>query len=51
MPKLKDCSDCEPYSVKKVDGSLCECSQTLLPTEQQIFTRALDGTETQANSN
>lgn len=42
---------CEPYSVKKVDGSLCECSQTLLPTEQQIFTRALDGTETQANSN
>lgn len=42
---------CEPYSVKKVDGSLCECSQTLLPTEQRIFTLALDGTETQANSN
>lgn len=42
---------CEPYSVKRVNDSACECSETLLPQDQLIFTRTSNNLQTQANSN
>jgi hypothetical protein len=32
---------CEPYGVRKVTRDTCECSQTLLAEDQQVFLRTL----------